>query len=53
MRPEAIAFITAYAALIGWAVYMVSRALSTPSSSGKGFMQGERRPGPTAKMPGS
>lgn len=53
MRPEAIAFVTAYGALICWAIFMVSRALGTPSSSGKGFMEGERRPGPTAKMPGS
>jgi hypothetical protein len=53
MRPEAIAFVGGYAALICWAIYMVSTALRTPSSSGKGFMEGERRAGPTAKLPGS
>jgi hypothetical protein len=51
MHPEAIAFVGGYIALICWAIYMVSTALRTPSSSGKGFMEGERRPGPTAKLP--
>lgn len=51
MAPEAIVFISVYVLMIVWALSMVFRALGTPSSSGKGFMEGERRPGPTAKMP--
>jgi len=52
MKPEAILFVSGYGLLICWAIFMVSRALTTPSSSGKGFMEGERRPGATAKIPG-
>jgi hypothetical protein len=51
MRPEAILFVTAYGVLICWAIYMVSRALMTDSSSGKGFMEGERHAGYTGKVP--
>lgn len=52
MHPEAMLFIGAYGLLVCWAIYMVSRALTTPSSSGKGFMEGERRPGYGGKTPG-
>jgi hypothetical protein len=51
MRPEAIMFISAYGVLVCWAIYMVARALSTPSSSGRGYMEGERHAGYNGQLP--
>jgi hypothetical protein len=51
MRPEAILFVSAYGLLTCWAIYMMSRALTTNTSNGKGFMEGERHAGYTGKLP--
>lgn len=52
MAPEAMLFVGVYVCMIIWAFSMVFRALGTPSSSGRGFMEGERAPGYGGKIPG-